>query len=148
MADQQQSYANHVRYDPGFHFTLFPVALITEIILIRLAWKTPPTANRGLAWWWAVVGLFAMWGILKMRIYSLTVQDRVIRLEEQLRMTKVLSPAQHELIPQLTRRQLVALRFASDAELPGLVQRCVAEKLDGKQIKQSIKEWRGDYHRV
>lgn len=146
MPDQQssQTFANHVRYDPGFHFTLFPVAVITEIILIRNAWH----AGTLMAWWWAVVGLAAMWGILKMRIYSLTVQDRVIRLEENLRMAKLLPSTQHELIPQLTRRQLVALRFASDAELPALVQRCVTEKLDSKQIKQAIQDWRGDYHRV
>lgn len=141
---EQQSYANHIRYDPGFHFTLFPVAVITEIVLIRLAWKQP----SALAWWWVVVGAMACWGILKMRLYSLTVQDRVIRLEEQLRMAKVLPESQHALIPQLTRKQLVALRFASDAELSPLVARCVAEKLDSKQIKQAIKEWRGDYHRV
>lgn len=146
MADQPQSYANHVRYDPGFHFTLFPVAVITEIILTRMAWKSPtPSA---LAWWWVVVGAMACWGILKMRLYSLTVQDRVIRLEEQLRMMKVLPESHRSLVPQLTRRQLVALRFASDAELADLVQRCVNDKLEPKQIKQSIKEWRGDYFRV
>ena len=144
MADTPQSLANHVRYDPGFHFTLFPVAVITEIILIRMAWKAP----SALAWWWVVVGVMACWGILKMRLYSLTVQDRVIRLEEQLRLAKVLPASQHEQIPQLSRRQLVALRFASDAELPALVQRCVAEKLEPKQIKQAIKDWRGDYFRV
>lgn len=144
MADAKQTYANHTRFDPGFHFTLVPIAVITEAILIRNAWKAPAPMTL----WIAFVGLAAIWGLLKMRLYSLKVQDRVIRLEERLRLMQVLPESQRGRIPELTRKQLVALRFASDAELPALVERCWNEKLESKQIKQAIKEWRADFFRV
>ena len=145
MADEKQSFANHTRWDPGFHFTLVPIALITEGLLVRNAWKAPTP----MAWWIAFVGLAAIWGLLKMRIYSLKVQDRVIRLEERLRLATVLPENLRGRIPEVTEGQLVALRFASDAELSVLAQRCLNEKLvERKVIKQAIKDWRADLFRV
>jgi hypothetical protein len=82
------------------------------------------------------------------RGYALKNQDRLIRLEEQLRLADLLDESQLGLIDQLTVDQFVGLRFASDAEVAGLAQRAVAEHLDRKQIKQAITEWRPDHQRI
>jgi hypothetical protein len=90
--------------------------------------------------------LFILAGIS--RGYALKNQDRLIRLEEQLRLADLLPEDQLDLIEALTIDQFVGLRFASDAEVASLAQRAVAEKLDRKQIKQAITNWRPDNHRI
>jgi Family of unknown function (DUF6526) len=83
------------------------------------------------------------------RLFALTVQDRVIRLEMRLRLTEILSADLRPRIPEFTARQLVSLRFASDAELPALARKVLDEKLsNGKAIKQLVKNWQGDYLRA
>jgi hypothetical protein len=86
--------------------------------------------------------------VFKTRLNALKVQDRVIRLEERLRLTQILPEPLRSRIPELTEDQLCGLRFASDAEVPKLVERALNEKLKRADIKKSIQNWRPDYWRV
>lgn len=144
MAEKPQNFDNHARFDPLFHFFLGPVALLMVIGTIYQVAKSPGwmTGAHVLVALWALVATF------KIRLYALKVQDRVIRLEETLRLEKLLPEAQKSRIPELSEPQFIALRFASDAELPGLVEKTLAGKLDNKSIKQAVQNWRPDYFRV
>jgi hypothetical protein len=93
----------------------------------------------------AALFLAALYG----RLFALAVQDRLIRLEEQLRFARLLPADLQPRIGEFTAGQMVALRFASDAELPALARKVLDEKLtERKAIKQQIKNWRGDYFRA
>lgn len=142
-----QSYENHTRLDPPFHFFVLPLLLLNLIFSIYATIHAWP-GFRHTHLWWIVMSLvlFAMAGLS--RTYALKNQDRLIRLEEQLRLADLLPEDQLDLIDALTVDQFVGLRFASDAEVGALAQRAVAENLDRKQIKQSITHWRADYHRI
>ena len=139
-----QSLANHTRFDPGFHFFMIPVFFISWIVSIVLLIRHPSL----LAAWEVVFVTAAVLAVLKIRSYALKVQDRVIRVEERLRLSALLPQSAHANLAALTEDQLVALRFAGDAELPALAARCAAEKLSRKQVKQAIQIWRPDYWRV
>jgi hypothetical protein len=145
MAEKKpQTLQNHAKLDPPFHFFLAPIALILVIGSIYLLITNP-------GWMSAAHVLLASWAavaIFKIRLYSLKVQDRVIRLEERLRMEKLLPEPLKSRIYELTERQLIALRFASDGELPGLVEKTLKDNLNPKAIKQAIQSWRPDYWRV
>lgn len=152
MAENQpQTYSNHTRFDPLFHFFLGPVMILAVILSLihffaHMSHSTfPENFHAGLIVLLAVALL--VW-LTKTRLYALKVQDRVIRLEERLRLTQLLPDPLRSRIPELTEDQLIALRFASDAEIPKLVERTLKEKLSRKQIKQAIVNWRGDYWRV
>jgi hypothetical protein len=95
-----------------------------------------------------VVALAATVAVFKIRLYALRVQDRLIRLEERLRMMSLLSEPLRSRIGELTDGQYVGLRFASDSELPALVQRALDEKLSRKDIKKAVTKWRADYSRI
>jgi hypothetical protein len=144
MAENAQSFKNHTKFDPPFHFFLVPVALVFLIKSIVDMVQNPgwPAGWHILFMIWAIVAMF------KIRIYALKVQDRVIRLEERLRMQRVLPETLKGRITELTEGQCVALRFASDAELPALVEKTLGGNLKQKQIKQAIQTWRPDYFRV
>jgi uncharacterized protein DUF6526 len=144
MADAPQSFEKHTRWDPWYHFFLVPVALITFF------WAGYNAYELRTAWaHWEIIGAIALIvAVAKIRLYPLKAQDRVIRLEERLRLSSLVTPEFRPRINELTERQLVALRFASDAELPALAKRALEEKLEPKQIKAAIKSWRADDFRV
>jgi hypothetical protein len=139
-----QTYANHTRFDPWFHYFLAPVLLITVILSIIHLVRHPHVHSA----WLVVLAVALLLLAGKARSYALKVQDRIIRLEERLRMATLLPEPLRSRIAELTEQQLIGLRFASDAELPALVERTLNEKLTRKQIKQAIQNWRPDYFRV
>lgn len=145
MADgSPQSYAHHTRLDPWFHFFVLPVFAITLIGMVIHVVRHPHIHSA-----WLIVVLVALIvAIFKIRLYSLKVQDRVIRLEERLRLATLCEPSLRPRIAELTESQLVALRFASDAELPALAARVLNEKLSNADIKKAVQNWRPDYWRV
>ena len=152
MAEKQpQSFANHTRFDPLFHFFLLPVfALGLVLSLVHFFAHIGEGDLRdhfhsGLIVLLAVALL--LW-LFKTRLYALRVQDRVIRLEERVRLMQLLPERLRGRIPELTESQLCGLRFASDAELPALAERALNEKLSRKDIKKSVQNWRPDYWRV
>jgi uncharacterized membrane protein YdbT with pleckstrin-like domain len=142
--EKVQNFANHGRLDPPFHFFMVPVALITTIAIIVRAVRAPSLWSI----WMVLVAFAGVVAIFKIRLYALRVQDRVIRLEERLRMMTVLPEALRPRIAELTGDQCVGLRFASDEELTALVQRALDEKLSRKDIKKAVTKWRPDYTRV
>jgi hypothetical protein len=145
MAEQPpQTYANHARLDPPFHFFMIPV--FTGMLLVS-GWNLVRAVTLA-NFWNVVVALAVLVAGFKIRLYALRVQDRLIRLEERLRLATLLPEPLRSRIPELTPSQIIALRFASDAELPALVEKALAGGLPGKQIKQSIVNWRPDYFRV
>jgi Family of unknown function (DUF6526) len=146
-----QTYANHTRWDPLFHFFLLPVfglGLLMSLIHFFAHITHGDLRDHVHAFLLILLAAAFLVAISKLRFYALKVQDRVIRLEERLRLATLLSEPLRSRIPELTVDQLVALRFASDAELPGLAERALNEKLSRADIKKSIKSWRPDYWRV
>lgn len=136
----QQSLTNHSRYVPTYHFLLSGILTINLVYAIIHFWKHPLYESAiGVAL--AVAFLFMWW---HMRVFAVTVQDRVIRLEETLRLQKLLPADLVSRIGELSHRQLVGLRFASDAEIPALARRTLDEKLGARAIKQAVKDWRPD----
>ena len=153
MADQQtQNLQNHTRWDPPFHFVLVPLFLLHLIYriyqLVRLLIGYDAGGNWMTRTGWVVVAFLLLLLVFKVRLYSLKVQDRVIRLEERLRLATILPESLRTRIPELTEGQLIALRFASDGELTERVRAALDKKLGAKEIKQSIQNWRPDNFRV
>ena len=146
MAQQSpQTFENHARILPAFHFVAFPLLAINVFFALYQAVTAFSWGNLvafGLA-----VGLILLFFLA--RVMALTVQDRVIRLEETLRMRALLPADLQPRIGEFTVKQLVALRFASDAELPELARQVLDGKVeDQKAIKRMVREWRADYQRA
>ena len=142
----EQNFANHMRFYPLFHFFVLPVMGINLVWTIYRLWRVGFSYD-GLERVLVAAGLVA--GFLTARIMALSVQNRVIRLEERLRCERVLPGDLKPRIGELSVAQLVGLRFASDAELPGLVRKVLDDNIcEGKEIKQMVKTWRPDYLRA
>jgi len=145
MADQQQSYQNHARIVPAFHYFVFgalTLNLVSSImnLVATVSFATVTGALTALAL--LILSFYA-------RVFALKAQDRVIRLEMRLRLRELLAPSMHGRIHEFSPRQLVAMRFASDAELPELADKVLGGNVqDGKTIKGMIKNWQGDFLRV
>ena len=141
---QSQSFKNHARFDPPFHFVLLFVFLANLIISIVYVVKHPGFYPA----WYVVLSVAAILALLKMRMYPLKVQDRVIRLEERLRLQALAPSEWHSQIYRLSEDQLIGLRFAADDEVVELAKQALEHHLTRKQIKERINNWRGDYWRV
>jgi Family of unknown function (DUF6526) len=146
MSNTPQTFANHSRLDPWFHFFAAPVLSFWLVDRIIVLVRHPHHPYENIVFVLLAGALLTL--AFRARAYSLKVQDRVIRLEERLRLSALLPEPLRARIPELTERELIALRFASDAEVPTLVEKTLAEKLEPKAIKQSIQNWRPDYWRV
>jgi len=145
MPDQEaQSASNHTRWDPLFHFVIMPFILFSIIALCVRLYNNPDGKHL----WLLGAGVVALLVAFKVRLYPLKAQDRVIRLEEKLRLALLMNDSQKQYINQITERQYVALRFASDGEVAALAERAAKEKLEPKQIKAAILSWRADNFRV
>lgn len=145
MPEKAQSFDNHAKYVPAYHF------VASGILVVFFLWSA-----------WRVVSSFSIDAVMTLlltvaliimhlyiRLFPLKVQDRLIRLEETMRMRELLPTEMHGRIGEIRGGQFVALRFAPDEELPGLVEKVLAGELhSGKEIKQAIKSWRPDYRRM
>lgn len=140
-----QDIQSHIRFVPLFHFVAGPILMLNLIYMIVIAVRYPVLDN--------IVGALVAFALVvvffSIRRFSTTVQDRVIRLEEQLRFHRLFPDDLRSRIPEFTRDQFVALRFASDNELPGLARAVLDQRIqDRSTIKQMIKEWRADHLRA
>jgi hypothetical protein len=139
-----QNYANHTRWDPLYHFFAVPVVLLTVIVTIVHLVQRP----NWFSGWLVIFSVAIVILTLKARFYALRVQDRLIRLEERERLANLLAEPLRSRVGELREGQWVGLRFACDAEIPGLVQDALAKNLSRSDIKERIKVWRADHFRV
>jgi hypothetical protein len=143
----QQNLKNHGRIDPQFHYVLFFVLvanLVFAIFHLVHHWGVAPISSA----WVLFLSLAVFIPFFKLRMYPLRVQDRVIRLEERLRL-EALAPAEwRSQIHRLTEDQLIGLRFAADDEVVELAKQALEHHLTRKQIKERIQNWRPDHFRV
>ena len=142
----EQNLKNHVRFVPLYHFFVLPM-LIIHFGWSIYRWIAAGFSIGGLEWVLTSAALFL--GVVYPRLFALSVQDRVIRLEERLRYERVLPEELRWRADELTLNQFVSLRFASDEELGKLMQKVLDGKLtERKAIKQLINKWRPDYLRA
>jgi hypothetical protein len=144
MSNKSQSYASHAKLDPPFHFFVLPVLLINIIIVGYLLFRHPGIGGA----WLLLVSVALLILAARLRSWATHLQDRVIRVEERIRLAAILPEPLRSRIAELSDSQIVGLRFASDAELPALFQRAVDEKLSRSDIKKAITDWRPDYSRI
>jgi len=150
----EQNFSNHAKLVPMFHFFLLPALLLNLIWAVR--WFFPLQVNTMFGFqvfMGHLVNLMVAIALIVMaflaRTFALGVQDRVIRLEERIRYERLLPEDLKPRIGEFTINQLVALRFACDAELPALARKVLDAKIsERKAIKQMVQNWRSDYQRV
>jgi hypothetical protein len=142
-----QSLKNHGRLDPQFHVVTFFILianLVFSIFYFVHHWHDSPFACA----WFVLLSVVVFIPFFKLRTYPLKVQDRVIRLEERIRLQALAPSEWHTQIYRLTESQLIGLRFAADDEVVELAKQALEHNLNRKQIKERIKEWRPDNWRV
>lgn len=145
MPQPDQSFENHAKMVPAFHYVATPVFLV---VFVWFAYRTATDFSLDRLFFQLflvyvlLVGAFA-------RLFPLGVQDRVIRLEERLRLERLLDDDLRARIPEFTTPQLIALRFASDDEVGDLARRVLGNEFaDTKAIKRAVKRWRADHQRI
>ena len=139
-----QDLKHHARFDPAYHFLLFGVYLANLAYAGFYLYRQPNLASG----WYLFLSLVAIVPLLKLRTYPLKVQDRVIRLEERLRLQALAPQEWHAQIFRLSEDQLIGLRFAADDEVVELAKQALEHNLTRKQIKERIRSWRADDWRV
>lgn len=145
MARQTQTYANHRRQFALFHYVATPILIANLAISVAHAIRRPSVWNA----WVSVLALGLLVGLIAARASTLLVQNRVIALEMRLRLATTLPADLRARIGELHLAQLIGLRFAGDAELPALVERCLrGELITADAVKRTISEWRPDYLRA
>ena len=145
MSKQEgQNFKNHARFDPPFHFFLVFVFL-GNIVVATIFAVHRPSFNH---WWLVLTSIAGLIAIFRLRQYPLKVQDRVIRLEERLRLQALAPQEWRAQIYRLTEDQLIGLRFAADDEVVELAKQALEHHWNRKQIKERIQSWRPDYWRV
>jgi hypothetical protein len=140
-----QNYANHRRWFPLYHYVALPILVANVTIAVAHLVRRPTLWNG----WLVVLSVGLVAGLVASRTSTLMVQNRLIALEMRLRLAATLSSDLRARVPELRLRQLIALRFASDQELPGLVERCLhGELATPDAVKRAIREWRPDLVRA
>lgn len=135
-----QNYANHRQRAVPWLVGWFS-GVIGTVMLLWAAVSARSTQSVALV----LLGVAAVTGVTLARTYALRLQNRIIRLEMQVRLARL---GRERDLDRLSAPQLIAVRFASDAELPALIDRAVAEKLTPDQIKRTVTDWQGDHSRV
>ena len=143
----QQNYSNHRKYYTPHHFIFYPICLGLFVLSIYFANQYP---DRKVEWYmFAAVVLLVAWLSFMMRQhYAIFPQNRIIRLEMRLRYFQLYGKKFEPVEAKLSFRQIAALRFSSDEELPALLERTIEENLSPRSIKKLITEWRPDHMRV
>ena len=141
----EQSYASHAKNVPLFHYVLLPILTVNLFLSAYRVWQDPAVPSL-----WTLVMAFAfILTALFARVFALRAQDRLIRLEERMRMRELLPADMQARINDFTPDQLVAIRFASDAELPALAATVLNGNIQKRaEVKKLIKNWRADHCRV
>lgn len=145
MAAITQTYKTHTKIVPLFHYVTLPILLINVLIAAYYLVRAPGLP----AIWGVLMGVALFLGALFARVFALAAQDRVIRLEERLRLRELLPQDLHARIPEFTRDQLIGLRFASDAELPALAAAVLRDNVQKRDaVKKMVTSWRPDDHQL
>ena len=147
MSDKTQSFPNHRRFFPLYHYVTLPALSLNVAMTFIYAYRHPGTMKWNI--WQIVVAITLLVAVVALRTSILIVQNRVIRLEQRIRLATILPDRLRARIPELTVGQIVGLRFASDAELPGLVDRCLAGDLkSAEDVKKAVTSWQSDFLRA
>jgi hypothetical protein len=149
MTNQTQNFENHGMTPKGLIIATLQI-FVGIVCTVAGLFQVTSTAGACLVGTGALlIGTGSLFGFFVARGYATKLQDRIIRLEMRLRLQSVLPDDLQGVIGSLTIPQLVALRFAPDAEMPELVREVMSKKIeDRKAIKQMVKDWQGDYDRV
>ena len=145
MPTTPQAYGNHRRIFPLYHLFALPILVVNAVVAVSQLIEAPSV----IASWWVLVSMALAAGLVACRASTLIVQNRLLGLEMRLRLTAILPADTRSRIGDLTLRQIIGLRFASDAEMADLVRRCLAGELaTPDEVKRQIKDWRPDYVRA
>jgi hypothetical protein len=147
MSDQTQSFANHRRFFPLYHYFALPILCLNIAMTLVYAYRHPGSYKWNI--WQIIMSVALVVAVLALRSSAIIVQNRIIRLEQRLRLAGLLPERLRARVPELSVSQLIGLRFASDAELPALVERCLSGDLKGAEdVKRAITTWQPDYLRA